>query len=358
MNWLTVIPSIRTINMAYLEPLGKTDILVIDDSDGGIPKTGWPSNVKVIDYADRKKIMNGADWIVPKKNPSCKGVGLYYCHQEGYDGAILLDDDCDLSVTPRYLDLIPVGRPQRERVTADGSWFNTLSLISPSFYSRGYPYELREEPFTPIEFHSQAGEFASPKFNQGMWSGTPDINGIDKIRNDHVLKSEIPVTCFGRTCDRTVTMRPGQLLPCSIMNVQIHRDLIPAFYQPPDYQLSNGWWIRRHDDVWSAMFLKFIMDEMKETMTVGKPIIAHRKAGDERKEAVAEHCTNLLQPYLERAMRSASRSLYNYGNSAEMAVRFAEKLMLESQVAPPIYRRTIDDYASRAVQWAKLFLGS
>lgn len=354
MNWLCVIPSVRSVTLEYLEPLGDTAIAIIDDSDGNIPKTGWPSNVRVLDYADRLALLGPNDDLVPKKSPSCKGVGLFLAWKEQFDGAILLDDDCDLRVTSEYLDRIPIGKTAVATKGSNGGWLNTLALLSDNdFYARGFPYELRIEPLDPLV------EIQSPcdsKFNQGMWSGTPDINGIDKIRNDHVLglAESHPVT-MERTCEDTALVRSGQFLPCSIMNVQIARELIPAFYQPPDYRLNNGWWIRRHDDVWSAMFLKILMDVNSHDMTVGQPICWHRKAGDERKESVAEHVTNLIQPYLERALRSAGRSIVEPGEYRDLAVALARHLSQSANDSPRGYQTALHDYADRCERWAQLF---
>lgn len=355
MNWLCVIPSVRTVTLEYLEHLGDTPIVIIDDSDGNIPKTGWPSNVRVLDYADRKALLGASDDLVPRKSPSCKGVGLFLAWTEQFDGAILLDDDCDLRVTPDYLERIPVGKTVVATKGSSGEWLNTLALLSDNeFYARGFPYDLRHEPLQPL---TDIEAPCDSKFNQGMWSGTPDINGIDKIRNDHVLglSESHPVT-MNRTCYDTALLRPRQFLPCSIMNVQIARELIPAFYQPPDYRLDNGWWIRRHDDVWSAMFLKMLMDVNAHAMTVGQPICWHRKAGDERREAVAEHVTNLIQPYLERVLRSAALSVADPGGYASMAVTLARSLAETTVDAPKGYRPVLQDYAARCDQWARLFL--
>jgi hypothetical protein len=346
MNPIVIMPSIRQPNLDYLEPLGDTPVLVIDDSDGNIPKDLAP-HITVIDYAGRKAYMGKDEWLVPKKNPSCKNLGLFYAWKEGYDYAILLDDDCDLRVTPDYLDRIPIGKPDYHQITEDDSfWFNPMELLGePTLWSRGFPYEHRAQSM-PNFVRSQTERISL--FNEGLWSGTPDINGLDKFVTDLEVTAE-------RQCSQTVALRPGQMLPLSIMNVQIHRDLIPAFYQPPDYDLPDGYRIRRHDDVWSMMFLKTLMDLKRDTATVGQPIIWHRKEGDPLKEAISEHVTNLIQPHLYDVIKKASKYTSVSASYAYDAMLLGQYMQMRNH-APGIFRSIISDYAARIQAWSKLFM--
>lgn len=353
MNWLCVIPSIRDINMGYLEPLGSTDICVIDDSNGGINKHVGPKNIKVLDYADRKKLLGANDELVPRKSPSCKGVGLYKAWVDGYDGVILLDDDVDLRVSPDYLERIPVGK-EVTAITNNGPWLNTMQLLGePDLWARGFPYGWRGH--TNIQTDPRINVTSS--FNAGLWCGTPDINGADKmLLHDKYGKdlADKMVTNPARLCYVSCVLQPQQWLPLSIMNVQLRRELIPAFYQPPDYPTNSGFTVRRHDDVWSCLLLKSLMDIRGDVMTAGAPIGWHRKAGDMVKECLAEHVSNLAQMWVHMAIMGAAAAVS--GSYADMAIdvgRYMHAHALDN--CPPAFAGIIADYGRRTAQWASMF---
>jgi len=176
MNTCIVMPSIRQPNLDYLEPLGDTPVCVIDDSNGNISKK-LASHITVLDYNDRDKMLGRKAWLIPEKNPSCKNLGLYWAWKEGFDTIILLDDDCDCRVSPNYLDEIPVNKPSTKfKVNTPNSWVNTMQCLGEDvMWARGFPYEYRHEPNTYDKEQTVVS-----KFNEGLWTGTPDINGMDK----------------------------------------------------------------------------------------------------------------------------------------------------------------------------------
>lgn len=345
MDYIVVMPSIRELPLEYLEPLGDTPVVVVDDSDGVAPRHDR-RNITYVDYAFQDKYLPGAAEIIPRHNPSCKDFGLYYAYREGFDVAILLDDDCDTRVTPDFLYQVPVGKTVvASPFMSPSGWFNTMLLLGETeLWARGYPYEHRAEACTILHQHPQLVE---PKFNEGLWTGTPDINGIDKIR----IGNE-GVTAKREICGRAV-LREGQHLPLSIMNVQLATELIPAFYQPPDYPVGGGFRIRRHDDVWSMYVLKALMDIKGDMATVGGPLIWHRKEGDMIKEALSEHCTNLIQPHLTAIVDKAAQSVESdtYG---EMALQLGQYMGFLSYSLQGAFRTVVADYAQRICRWAEV----
>jgi hypothetical protein len=353
-NTAVVIPSIRNINEAYLEPLRGHKFLVIDDSDGNVSKTGWSLDVSVYDYEDRRRILGDSEYLVSKKSPSCKTLGLYIAFKEGYDQCVLLDDDVSLENSPDFLDRNPVGRFVKGlRVDHGSEWVNSTELMSNTegLYSRGVPYEHRREGKAVV---SETPHVARSSFNECMWANTPDINGCDRLR-EQVLNTGMAVNDPTRTCDKTVFLDKGQLLPLSIMSVCLESKLIPAFYQPPD-PVCGRWTIRRHDDVWSGLAVKFLMDRQGDVMSCGQPITLHKKAGDTLRETVSEHVTNLIQPVLLDCFRKADRLMpERVGSYAEEAVRFFELVYKVAANAPGGYAKVIRDYAHLAKTWARLF---
>lgn len=373
MHFLLVMPTIRRPNLAYLEPLiGRVDVAVIDDTDGEILKHGWPKGFTVFDYSDRERLMGreAENALVPRKSPSGKNFGLWLAHDAGYDGVITLDDDVDLRVTPDYFDKIPVGREVAATSAARVNlWCNPTGDMVPGndLVSRGVPYDSRPALGSVIPAARRPDYNAvrvSPVFNQGMWSGCPDINGIDKIKLDLEGHGDL-ITDPNRRFEGYQVATRGTRLPCSIMNCQFVSGLVPAFYQPPDYPLRSGWRVRRHDDVWSCRFVKVCADIRGDAFTFGEPIGHHVKEGDPHHEAVTENVTNLIQTHFDRCLDDAAFLCSGLDPAtpyaelaAVLAVRFGESVnrLHNHHRVPPQFAQILSDYASRCRQWAELFV--
>lgn len=367
MTTLLVIPSIRSVTAAYLSPLlsdPTVHLLIVDDADGHVKVAATPDGETMSVEAavgrgvlpptakrfDRVGIeaflrVHGLDALaalIPQKNPSCKNFGLLYAWLYGYDRVFLLDDDCDAQVTPTFLADVPLGWGVWPEARTRSGWTNPTALLSASdgLYSRGYPYEYRGETQeireVPAEVHVV--------FNAGLWTGTPDINGIDKLQRDN-RGVEAERTLPG---PQTVCVPAGGWLPLSIMNVQLETSLVPAFWQPPDFLLPGGWRVRRHDDVWAAMVLSRTLSE-SQRMAFGAPLIWHRKAGDALREALSEHPTNLAQRYLYEALLSLP--------SKPMAsVDIGEHLFTwASTQRGNQFLRVVQEYGAGLTAWASAF---
>lgn len=347
MSTCVVIPSIRQPNLDYLEPLGDTPIVVIDDSDGNISKNLAP-HITVLDYADRKKLMEKDEWLIARKSPSCKALGLFWAWKEKFDTVILLDDDCDARLSPDFLQQVPIGKEvlYREAITGESGWFNGMACVGDDqvTWSRGFPYEFRNE----ISSFGDHKPVVS-KFNAGLWSLHPDINRLDKVITEGVIRDyQLKDQAF---------LKPGQYFPLSIMSVQLSVELIPAFYQPLDYTLPGGHRIRRADDVWSCLFLKHVMDVKGDVLTCGGPLVLHTKESDVMGEILSEHGANLIQPYVFDAIHVASEGLFPYEKNMNYSylAKTLGKLMQKVNQGPGVFHDIIDDYASKAIAWAKLF---
>jgi len=345
MEYCVVIPSIRELPLEYLEPiLDDVQVVVVDDTNGTAPRHDHP-NILYCSHDFQDKYLPGAAEIIPRRNPSCKAFGLYYAWKEGWDVVVLLDDDCDTSVSPNFLEEIPIGRTiEAHRYMSPSGWYNTmLQLGETDIWPRGYPYEHRNEHCRILPTTAMV----QPMFNEGLWTGTADINGIDKLNGDEATKNRDIFPDY-------VVVDIGGKIPLSIMNVQLHRDLIPAFYQPPDWELAK-FKVRRHDDVWSMYALKVLMDKKGHVATVGRPLIWHRKEGDMYREILSEHLTNLVQGYLTQVIDDAVWSIPE-GSYAEMAYALGEGMQRFGRTVPGYFSHIITDYGLRVSAWANLFL--
>jgi len=364
MDTIVVTPSVRAFDPEYFRPIIDADIphIIIDDSKGQADRSGLKEMPNAI-YADEKfkyRYLGSSTSLrilIPSGNPSCKNFGLYYAWQEGFQRVILLDDDCKVGET--FLDDVPVGKQViASRVSSNSGWYNTLQQLGRTdLYARGYPYHFRT---SVQDYYDEVSVESS--FNEGLWYRTPDINGVDKlakIRNgqdgDWYLDEQTTYVY-----PEYALMTRAQKLPLSIMNVQLDAALIPAFWQPPDYNVYDNFRIRRHDDIWSMMFLKTLMNIVGDLVTVGKPMISHMKAGDTYNEILSEHCTNLIQPYLEKVIEESASSvvLKNERTYAGMAVNLAKTMRnnIVRTFVPGYFAQILDLYTIAAEKWAELFL--
>lgn len=370
MNWLIVTPSVRLFRPEFFEPLKEIDWMIVDDTDGRVDFAALLQERTPKPIVATRKMMvdelGSAASLIPQHNPSCKNFGLYWAWKKGYDGVILLDDDCDLRHTPDYLARIPVGQEvEAWTYYTPSGWYNTMTQLltqQPGFFARGYPYEHRTEQLAFITKFK-----VKPLFNEGLWVGTPDINGVDKLQmmeepGYNGLQTPpwaVSLEQHEAVPDR-VLIGKGQSLPLSIMNVQLSGQLLPAFYQPPDWNVYGGYKIRRHDDVYSMLFLKKLMDRKADVATVGDPLIHHTKEGNVYREVLSEHNTHLLQPYLEKLTTEAvtltpSCGSESYGDLAECAGQLMIALLTADRVlVPGNFKPILLDYAQRIVDWSRL----
>lgn len=372
MSTIVVTPSVRNTPLrGYFAPAIKFDcpIFVVDDSGGTADRSAIENHRNFIIGTDAfvESLFPGGKrpWVVPWRNPSCKNAGLFYAWKEKFDTVILLDDDC--AMTKTYMGDIPVGK----KVTAhqqQGMWVNTLTALGrPDLYSRGFPYELRSDMDRPLFEGTQE---VAPMFNMGLWTNEPDINGIDKIK-DHLNSFDdrpwmIPDDV--QLATPYTLVKVGQNLPLSIMNCQLSTELIPAFWQPPDYAVANGFRIRRHDDVWSMYVLKKVMDILEMPVTFGLPLIKHMKEGNMLAEAVSENVTNLLQYHFTRVVDSAVGELSQVpavylDTPAHVAINLSRRMrktwvmkLDHTGGVPGTFKTIIKEYALGLEEWASMFL--
>lgn len=346
-----VMPSIRKLRLSFLDPvINKVDaVYVIDDSNGVAPRVIHPK-VQYFDYGDQEDILGDDSWLIPRKNPSCKNFGLYMAYKEGAEVICILDDDCDLRINPGYFEQIPIGKsvPVMGYTNLSG-WCNTLLTMEPylGHHPRGYPYEHRFEN-SAIYCRSL---FLKPKFNEGMWSGNPDINELDK--------SAVGPSSRDYEVVRRIYLDFGQKLPLSIMNVQFHRDLVPAFYQPPDFAVDGNYRIRRHDDVWSMYLLKKLMDKKQDYVTVGHPMVLHRediKRPENR--VISEHVTLQVQGQFTNAIDLVAPKV-RIGSYAEMAAVLGKELAdASTSLGTGFMQVVLRQYGERVMRWAELCDGT
>jgi len=345
-DWIVVIGSIWNINPDYLGSIPENiPVLVVDDSNGNITKNR--KNMIVINYKNQEDYLGEYVDLIPRKSPSCKNFGLIYAFKEGYKRVIGLDDDCDTCVSPQFMSEIDIIGEIVELpyCTSENGWFNPCSMLRHGqMYSRGYPYELRgfREKY---QFEDRKKKVI---FNAGLWTGSPDINGIDKLSREIPYENELKEP-------KSLGIEKGTVFPLSIGNYQILAECIPAFFQAPDFDMPSGFKIRRHDDIWSALILKYLADKREEGVTVGKPIVNHMRKGNPVREILSEFSTILIQRDFCRLVEEATRDIEK-SSYLEMYHKTALNILnIAKKSSFGVYDRVFLILAKKMLRWVELF---
>ncbi|MBI5010031.1 MAG: hypothetical protein HZB98_10375, partial [Bacteroidia bacterium] len=299
-----VIPSSRSINLKYLEPLIQygADFIIIDDSDGSI-KFRHP-NFRFFNRQDIKKILGKDEVSIPRRNGACRNFGFYLAWKECAADEIIiaLDDDCAI-IDSGFPESVEKNFFVRERVGTSNNdlHFNILDLyqeIPDTLFPRGFPYIARLD-YEPWKFEKIIK--ASTMFNLGLWKGVFDINAIDKIKarewNHPNAKLKFD----------SILIPNGSLISVCSMNMHFRKEIIPAIYQLPMHvEVIPGWPVDRYGDIWGGFILKTLMDLRGDNMTVGAPMIYHIKEGDFQRNIWQEHLCHLLNDEFIDFLRSSN----------------------------------------------------
>ena len=335
---IIVIPSNRTLNLDYLAPLLDRGhrLIVVDDTPGSIPSQH--PDIEVHNWGDRKRFLGELDDLFPRRNGACRTFGLLLAWRDSDpdDLIVALDDDCEVPAG-FDADVLAAFEPRALPVAEGGErHFNIVDCyrdMPEGLFPRGFPYSdrLGYEPRP-----TAAARPARPRFNLGLWADAFDVNAIDKIAGPEWRHPE------GRLRDPQVLVPPGKLVSVCSMNMQMVRDVVPAVYQwPMHVPIMPGSVIDRYGDIWGGFTLKALMDRAGDDLTLGAPMIAHRKAGDAMRNAWQEHLAHLVNDevieLIVRAAEEASSSSY-----LDRAADFTEGLARRHDHASALTARYFD----------------
>ena len=123
----------------------------------------------------------------------------------------------------------------------------------------------------------------------------------------------------------------------------------------PDDDMTDNFRIRRHDDVWAALILKYLIDKKDDGLTAGLPLIDHTKKADINGEILSEHFTNLIHRDLCDVVREAASDV-RPGSYLEMYRETGENIKkIAGRNKYGIYDRVFSDLADKMIKWGKVF---
>lgn len=341
---IVIIPSNRTINLNYLEPLieAGAHFLVVDDSDGNI-KVNHPQ-FEVFNWNDRKRMLGKLDRGFPRRNGACRDFGFYLAWQRSEPDEIIvaLDDDCCVDAPNFHDEVEEALLPQRLPVAqAAGVHFNVLNLYKDQeaahLFPRGFPYSARDQ-YQSWTIGSE--EECCVDFHLGLWREVFDINAIDKIK---LAKWSFPEAELHHN---QVVVPKGALISACSMNMQFRAKLVPAVYQLPMHVgVLPGWVIDRYGDIWGGFILKTLMDIKGDQMSVGGPMIRHLKDGDFLRNIWQEHLCHLVNDEFITLLRECSKEILD-ASYIDMMGQLREELARRADLCSSIlgaYIRHLDD---------------
>jgi hypothetical protein len=208
--------------------------------------------------------------IVPYRSDNRRNVGFLMAAEKGSEIIIAIDDDNYASAEDfgRYHSIVGT-KATLATVSSSSGWFNPCAMLETNHgglvYPRGYPFSKRyKEKYT---YTQTAGQVA---MNMGLWTADPDADAVTHLANP---------TKILRMKDgfESIMLSPGTFAPINTQNTAFHRNVLPCYY----YILMNaslrGLKIDRYGDIWSGFLVKKAIDKMNERVTVGKPMVDHRR---------------------------------------------------------------------------------
>ena len=304
---IVVIPSNREINLPYVAPLLDfgARFIIVDDSEGTIAITD--PRFQVFNWQHRRDILGAKDEFFPRRNGACRDFGLYMAWRESDDDEIVvaLDDDCEIT-EPGFGQAVTDSLSAATRPVF-GSGIRHLNILDlyedapADLFPRGFPYEERRNYARAAV--TAATATAAPAFNLGLWTDAFDVNGIDKIKGPAWRFPE------ARLAVPSVAVAPGALVSVCSMNMHMRRAAIPAVFQfPMHVPAMPHWVIDRYGDIWGGFLLKMLVDRRGDTLSVGAPMIGHRKAGDMLRNIWQEHVAHFVNAELIGLMAEAAEA--------------------------------------------------
>jgi hypothetical protein len=209
--------------------------------------------------------------IIPYRTDNRRNIGFLMAAEQDANVIIAIDDDN--YATPNedfYKYHSIVGKKATlSTVISTSGWFNPCTMLETDhgglIYPRGYPFsKRRKEQYT---FTETTGQIA---LNMGLWTADPDADAVTHLANPTQIvrmKSE----------SDSIMLAPGTYAPINTQNTAFRRNTLPCYY----YVLMNaslkGLKIDRYGDIWSGFFVKKAIDKMDERVTIGRPIVNHKR---------------------------------------------------------------------------------
>lgn len=289
MKTCIVIASVNPLdNIKAFEPELRhhdSEVIVIDEGNATVRK----ENEKLLSSLQHKFYgpTERAEWFkkrfgssyedllsaIPERCHAETSFGFLAAYENKPDVILEIDDD----VFP-FADHALVNSHVRNLSGNDGvtvscksKWYNTMENLNLThnvlLYPRGHPYGQRGE--NEHLMWKDTGDRCI--LNMGLWTGCPDLDALTILYNGG-MNGQCSIASTGSKRDKVIVDN-GTYFPVCSMNTAFLCEVTPAFYQ----LYSNFMGIDRFDDIWSGVFVKKIADHLGRKISLGNPLVDHRK---------------------------------------------------------------------------------
>lgn len=258
---------------------GNATAIIVDDSDGKISLPHGVITWEVYDYAKQRAALGEELYGLFEQfhhSSACKNFGTWLAWRDNYDVIIVIDSDCIVPEGFIAKHLEALARPE-------GGWSNPLA--GTGWYSRGFPYALRDLP-----------KWA----HMGLWEKNVDLYGSDRVAAGADWKKLQPMT----PPYPHESFRPGQFFPLSGMNVSFVREAIPfMLFLPNFHYLRHNF--SRHDDIWGGYIFQKAAQQKHKSLSYGQPIVEHESEVIPEEDAKEEEAMIAFENDFYRAIDDA-----------------------------------------------------
>ncbi|HYT45550.1 MAG TPA: hypothetical protein VEP90_24705 [Methylomirabilota bacterium] len=311
MKTALVIPSIQRLNnlVAFKPELKKygVRVIVVDEGDNR------EENSKILDGLDfsffgpgeRVDILGNDIGVIPQRCHAETSFGFFQAYREGAEIVVELDDDCwGTDLLSKHVANLGPTRGMYVEQTKSG-WYNPLwSMSNDRLYPRGYPYASETRVFGGVSYPCKQPTV----LNMGLWTGQPDLDATTILRLGG-LRGLAGQNSESQLIDQKKIIGKNIFFPICSMNTSFRAEIIPAFYQM--YMNYEG--LDRYCDIWSGLFIKKICDHLGKNISLGQPVVEHRKTERSTfKDLRAEHEGMAINETLWKVVRDAEIEGKNY----------------------------------------------
>jgi len=297
--------------------------------------------------------------IIPHRTDACRSFGYIIAALKGADVIITYDDDnWAFSLTESdfdYLGAHDIVNSYYEgiEVSSTNGWFNTISMLitmPPNrIYARGYPYSKRSSD--QYKYKPSGGKVL---LNVGLWTGNPDVDAITVLNEGSM--NGLPVTRAGGLNNyKRVLLSKDTFAPLNTANTAYSMKLLPIMYDTFQGAYVSELKLDRFGDIWCNLFIEKIMTRTEGRITVGIPLVEHRREPrntleDFKKEFWGILISEKLFTAIERLELQSS----SYANLYQELIEGLRKNFLKELDESPSLTRYFDRLFTSMTRWLGL----
>lgn len=205
----------------------------------------------------------GEDWkcssLIGFSSIQRRNIAFLEALKWGAEIIVSIDDD-NAPTSANYFEQItePLKKPFAGiAVTGKNGWFDVGHLLDPKAPHRGYPRQLKHDPYYAGNAGAKVGVAA------GICLGDPDIDSVTRI----ALAPEVHQVSL--LLEAGVTVAPPTWTVFNSQNTAVLREFIPAWGMIP--------FVGRMDDIYASLICQRVMRKRDMRVHFGKPYVYQQR---------------------------------------------------------------------------------